>query len=807
MDACCRRGRGWCGPRLCLEPIKFAAHVIVSPIIAKLASSLFDLGRLCRTSDSSLSSWASAVRGVTAGVPRFVSSVSTAAVIGADYKIVKQWAKWQGVEEASDEYKEMERRLHVRSAERILNLSLRLGGIWMKLSQYVSTLRPAVPVEYTSVLAAAQDKANSRPFEEIRLVIEEELGAPPEELFAYFEREPVAAASIAQVHRAVAKDGERVAVKVQYPSIRDQVKADAAAIRVSVAFVGWRASTGVVGLQVITWFWGKLYPKYDLQWLLPEFEESILWELDFRQEAVTTERMGRMLSSAQDRASMRVHVPAIRWDLTAERVMGMEWIDGVKPTRLDDIRAMKIDPKDVAGVACRAFADMIHVHGLVHTDPHPGNVLVRWVPRDGPRARRRDLGVWSEASAPGADDRRARGEWQLVVLDHGMYRRLAPSFRQGYCKLWEAMLLRDEALGRDAAVQLGLKGDAYDALSLMLTYRTGKRASKEELQQTMKRMSKASPEQIQQFMMDLPRDFFFVSRTTNLVRGLNLELGGTTAERIRAFGDSAVRGIALNDDVHGVREVLSIGATDAPPIGWWWQLYSDLGLGDSSKRPTFPYGRLNEPTDSELAAWLRTRNGARYLSECAARAAAAPVASAQSVLYAERRRGETPQSHMNTFVGSMASVFGSSAAEAAGLMDATGPDEAAEAAVAAAVGAASEAGGRLAQRGSLSEALRSWSAWWAVLRVRATLSVLDAGMWLMLLWRSVLAGNGFQVDDNWGEFGGKRKGGDWAGPGANETEEKGDAWTAPRADETEQEALHRKQREQRLQKMDQLQHG
>lgn len=182
-----------------------------------------------RRSDGFLES----MRGVVVGVPRFYYAVYNAGRVAADYKLLPRVADWQGVDEDSEEYSEREARVHQRAADRILSMSLSMGGLWVKLAQYVSTLKPMVPEQFTSTLAAAQDSATGRDYEEIAQVIEQELGARPEELFAYFEKKPVAAASIAQVHRAVTLDGERVAIKVQYPSLPRQMAADIAALRVS----------------------------------------------------------------------------------------------------------------------------------------------------------------------------------------------------------------------------------------------------------------------------------------------------------------------------------------------------------------------------------------------------------------------------------------------------------------------------------------------------------------------------------------------------------------------------------------------
>lgn len=173
------------------------------------------------------------LKDLSVGVPRFLRAMGTAGLIAADYKLLDRLAEWQGVEEGTQAYTDREHAVHTRTAERILHLALRHGGIWIKLCQYVSTLKPMIPDEYTSTLGRAQDSAQTTPYEDVAKVIERELGSRPEDLFLFFEKEPIAAASIAQVHRAITRDGERVAVKVQYPSLPREIGADIASLRVS----------------------------------------------------------------------------------------------------------------------------------------------------------------------------------------------------------------------------------------------------------------------------------------------------------------------------------------------------------------------------------------------------------------------------------------------------------------------------------------------------------------------------------------------------------------------------------------------
>lgn len=140
------------------------------------------------------------------------------------------------------------------------------GGLYTKLGQFVASCTHILPEQYTSTLAVCQDRASPLPFAIAQAAVESELGVPLQEAFESFDPVPLAAASLAQVHRAVAKGGEAVVVKVQYPQLAAQMQAD--------------QST----LSLLSWVVERLFPGCGYEWLLPEFEESLKQELDFKQE-------------------------------------------------------------------------------------------------------------------------------------------------------------------------------------------------------------------------------------------------------------------------------------------------------------------------------------------------------------------------------------------------------------------------------------------------------------------------------------------------------------------------------------------
>lgn len=342
-----------------------------------------------------------------------------------DYKVVRPRAAEQHGED-SPEYDAVSSAVHRRAAERLLWLSTVNGGVFTKFAQAMSTNTHSLPPEYISVLSAAQDRASPKPWEAVKRVFEEDCGRSPDAVFASIEQTPVASASLAQVHRAVTRDGQKVAVKIQYPELRKEASSDLAAMNFFA-----------VVLEL-------LFPAFGYTWLLPDFEAALHNELSFLQEAHNSERVKKHFAH-----NPRVHIPAVLPELTSDRVLVMEWIDGVKPTDLEALRRLGVeDPRAVAGELCHFFGVQCFEQGLVHLDTHPGNLMVRRRPQpDG------------------------KGPWQLVVLDHGMVRRLSGHFRQNFAALFRALVLDDEAASLAAVKALGMKESNYEALSLILVYR------------------------------------------------------------------------------------------------------------------------------------------------------------------------------------------------------------------------------------------------------------------------------------------------------------------------------------------------
>jgi len=237
----------------------------------------------------------------------------------------------------------------------------RLGVTYLKLGQFLAMRFDILPEEVCRELARLFDEVPPMALQKVLRTIEEELGAPPDEIFVEFDREPLAAASIAQVHRAVVRGGDKVAVKVQRPGIQEIFAADIRNLK-RLAAIGDAF---------------HLLGPTSVHGLIEEFSRFTSREMNFITEGRTAERLRRDVGPFDD-------VPNVYWDYTTERVLTMEFVDA--PSLAQILHAMKegeaempagIDPQRVIENLADATLRQLFVTGFYHADPHPGNILIR----------------------------------------------------------------------------------------------------------------------------------------------------------------------------------------------------------------------------------------------------------------------------------------------------------------------------------------------------------------------------------------------------------------------------------------------
>ncbi len=241
-------------------------------------------------------------------------------------------------------------------AEGLANALEELGPSWIKLGQLMSTRPDLLPANYIAALSRLQDTVSPVPGEKVLAIIQSELGAPVDELFAAFDREPLATASLAQVHRAVLHDGTEVAVKVQRPGVRQRIEIDLEVMHEMARFATKHTSFGA---------------RYGLMQMVRELEHSLSQELDFRQEAENTRLISRQISEFQ-----RLTTPTVYSDYTSRRVLTLSFVRGRHLADVSRAELERLDVKPIATDLLAAYLKQIVIDGVFHCDPHPGNIFL-----------------------------------------------------------------------------------------------------------------------------------------------------------------------------------------------------------------------------------------------------------------------------------------------------------------------------------------------------------------------------------------------------------------------------------------------
>jgi ubiquinone biosynthesis protein len=267
-----------------------------------------------------------------------------------------------------------------------------LGPTFIKLGQLLSTRPDVLGQEYIEEFSKLQDKVPAVPIEEIKAQIQREFGYPADELFAEFSTEPIAAASIAQVHSGKLRSGEQVVFKIRRPGIAKVVETDIDVL---------------MGLAYLIEQHVPAIAPYDPIGLVKEFRRNILREMNFTREGHTVDRFALNFEE-----STTVYVPKIFWDYSGEIVLTMEYVPGIKISELEELQAQGYELKEIARRGADAFLKQVLEFGLFHADPHPGNVFI----------------------LPGQ---------VICMLDYGMVGRLGQDLKDQLIDLLQALLERD----------------------------------------------------------------------------------------------------------------------------------------------------------------------------------------------------------------------------------------------------------------------------------------------------------------------------------------------------------------------------
>ena len=502
-------------------------------------------------------------------ITRSLRTFKTGLVIGLDYKI-----NFRAHPPLADSIED----LHARNATRIFELLRHNGGLYLKIGQAIAMQSAVLPPQFQKMFAKMFDDAPQNEWADVERVVREDFGGRSvEDVFGVsvegaagadkgvMEKTARASASVAQVHWARLADGREVAVKIQKREIEAQV--------------GWDLWAFKVVAKAYTWWFG--IPIYTL---VPYITERLMLETDFQNEADNAEKM-RDLVAGEPRLSGRVYVPKVYRELSSKRVMTAEWIEGVrlwdkdglqgkwqggfrqgspgaggtplpppsasssidasvpddapkhplyKPNRKqwrgpDSTGGLGISLKSTMTTIVDLFSAQMFLWGLVHCDPHPGNIFIRRLPS---------------------------GQPEVVLIDHGLYITMTPSFRHQYALFWKSLLAFDNPAIRDIVSSWGVNNpDVFASATLMRPYQGGDHSTLDELRKEARgkdqaerafEMQAKGRDAIKSILGDedkWPRELIFIGRNLRIVQGNNQFLG-SPVNRVKITALWASRALA-----------------------------------------------------------------------------------------------------------------------------------------------------------------------------------------------------------------------------------------------------------------------
>lgn len=352
------------------------------------------------------------------GINRSIQCLSTTLFITADYYFLTQPSR---VDSLSTQTITNEQ--HTRNAKRLLSLFKRLGGVFIKLGQHLSSLEYIIPKEYCLIMSELHSSAPQSSFEDVLKTVKEELNDEYYSLIKRINPIPLGSASLAQVHHALLVDDTQVALKVQHRKVSRFMSLDLKIVRIASNIIH------------------RLFPLFKLQWLVDEMSRNLPEEVNFIIEA---ENAMKTLTNFIPFPRIIIPKPII----ISKRVLGMQYINsGIKVDDKESIMREGISPSQVCSLVIDSWAKMIFTFGHMHCDPHPGNILV--IPHN---------------------DSIINGKFSLAILDHGLYRNIDIPLQRSFGDLWISILFssrKEVEMSVKEIIKLSSHNDDGELLSMV----------------------------------------------------------------------------------------------------------------------------------------------------------------------------------------------------------------------------------------------------------------------------------------------------------------------------------------------------
>ncbi|MEM9490479.1 MAG: AarF/UbiB family protein [Myxococcota bacterium] len=378
------------------------------------------------------------------------------------------------------------KKVHRRNARRMYRGFVSLRGVYIKLGQILSIMGNFLPRAYGEELEALQDEVPAQPYDKMAKSFARSFGKLPTEAFREFTREPIAAASLGQVHEAIGRDGEHLAVKILYPNV-------ATIIKIDLRVLGW-------ALKVYRWF----VPVRQIERVHEQLRDMLQRETDLAHEADCLERMAGNFTDDPD-----VLFPEVYREFTSRTVLTMSFMDGVKITRVSELDELGLDPVAVATKLVKVFYKQLFIDRFFHADPHPGNFFVQRGPE---------------------------GQVRLVILDFGSSSEVTDSLADGMIDILSGLMTRNDDLVVRGIETMGFVAADGDR---ELLERTTRKYFEKLLELNITDMSKVSADvathiattderrqELRELMksVEYPVGWFYVERAVVIMFALSLQL-------------------------------------------------------------------------------------------------------------------------------------------------------------------------------------------------------------------------------------------------------------------------------------------